>query len=137
VEKGRKSIPAHVILNIYLSYTGFSQLDSYAQWNALNLSSALLGMLPPPKRKLPASKTSGSSLTVNKSMAVPKVATVKPAANLPAPPGHLDDDSDDEEEHKMVPAAIRRKEKGKAPSFDLFGLGKPPMICQVKAELIL
>ena len=77
-------------------------------------SSALLGMLPPPKRKLPASKSS-----VNKPI-VPKVALPKPAANLPAPPGLVDSDSDDE---GMVPASVRRKEKGKA-SVDLFGLGE-------------
>jgi proline-rich protein PRCC len=77
-------------------------------------SSALLGMLPPPKRKLPASKSS-----VNKPI-VPKVALPKPAANLPAPPGLVDNDSDDE---GMVPASVRRKEKEKA-SVDLFGLGQ-------------
>jgi proline-rich protein PRCC len=77
-------------------------------------SSALLGMLPPPKRKLPASKSS-----VNKPI-VPKVALPKPAANLPAPPGLVDSDSEDE---GMVPASVRRKEKGKA-SVDLFGLGE-------------
>ena len=79
----------------------------------LMLSSALLGMLPPPKRKLPASKSSVSKPIV------PKVALPKPAANLPAPPGLADSDSEDE---GMVPASIRRKEKGKA-SMDLFGLG--------------
>ena len=79
----------------------------------LMYSSALLGMLPPPKRKLPASKSSVSKPIV------PKVALPKPAANLPAPPGMVDSDSDDE---GMVPASVRRKEKGKA-SVDLFGLG--------------
>jgi len=79
----------------------------------LMLSSALLGMLPPPKRKLPASKSSVSKPIV------PKAALPKPAANLPAPPGLMDSDSEDE---GMVPASVRRKEKGKA-SVDLFGLG--------------
>ena len=82
----------------------------------LTCSSALLGMLPPPKRKLPASKSSVSKPIV------PKVALPKPAANLPAPPGLNQVDSDSEDEG-MVPASIRRKEKGKA-SVDLFGLGQ-------------
>jgi len=83
----------------------------------LMYSSALLGMLPPPKRKLPASKSSTSTA----SKPVPKIALPKPAANLPAPPGMVDSDSDDEGQG-MVPASVRRKEKGKA-SVDLFGLG--------------
>jgi hypothetical protein len=73
-------------------------------------------MLPPPKRKLPASKSSVSKPIV------PKVALPKPAANLPAPPGLNQVDSDSEDEG-MVPASVRRKEKGKA-SVDLFGLGQ-------------
>jgi proline-rich protein PRCC len=82
----------------------------------LTPSSALLGMLPPPKRKLPASNSSVSKPIV------PKVALPKPAANLPAPPGlnQVNSDSDDE---GMVPASVRRKEKEKA-SVDLFGLGQ-------------
>jgi len=87
-------------------------------------SSALLGMLPPPKRKLPASKSGPS--TNKPTIAVPKVALPKPAANLPAPPGFSKEDSDSEDEG-MVPPSLRRKGvagKGKGASVDLFGLGK-------------
>lgn len=108
-----------------------------------NHRSALLGMLPPPKRKLPASKTtpaSSASLAVNKSMATSSLRA-KPAANLPAPPGYVappgevDSDSDDEGSGdkmngQMLPPALQRQAQAKAKStkvketsLDLFGLG--------------
>ena len=95
-------------------------------------------MLPPPKRKLPASKSSsGAGLGVNKSMAKPTISVPKPAANLPAPPGHIgfdEDDSDDEDETParsgmLLPPSVQRgqakaKANAKEPSLDLFGLCK-------------
>jgi hypothetical protein len=83
-------------------------------------------MLPPPKRKLPASKSSATKPIV------PKVALPRPAANLPAPPGLKkeggESDSEDEDQG-MVPPSLRRKmDKGKAPSVDLFGLGQSSQI---------
>ncbi|WVQ82929.1 hypothetical protein IAT38_005065 [Cryptococcus sp. DSM 104549] len=91
-------------------------------------SSSLLGMLPPPKRKLPAKASAPSkaaSLTVNKSMA---------RTQLPAPPKKAaDSDDEDEEDGKvaggLLPASLARKgAKGKAaePELDLFGLAAAP-----------
>lgn len=93
-------------------------------------------MLPPPKRKLPASKTigAGGGLAVNKSMAKPIISVPKPAANLPAPPGHAGaDDSDDEDEAPakggmLLPPSLQRKAKAKEPTLDLFGL------CEFKVD---
>ena len=94
-------------------------------------------MLPPPKRKLPASKTR-SGLAVIKSMAKPIISVPKPAANLPAPPGHAAaDDSDDEDDEPrsgmLLPPSVQRgqaksKPKAKEPSLDLFGLCEFPSL---------
>lgn len=94
--------------------------------------SSLLGMLPPPKRKVPAAKT-GSGMTINKSVPKPIILVPKPAANLPAPPGHAgDEDSDDEDElpkrgGMLLPSSVQRgqakaKVNEKGPALDLFGL---------------
>lgn len=97
--------------------------------------SALLGMLPPPKRKTPGSTgTTGkpgpnSGLAVNRSMA-------RPAAPPPPPVGEADlsgiigpgvvtgDDDDDDRTGMLLPASVARgKAKAKAePAMDLFGL---------------
>ncbi|OXG40741.1 hypothetical protein C359_00087 [Cryptococcus neoformans Bt120] len=86
-------------------------------------TSSLLGMLPPPKRKLPQSSTSatkGTGLTVNKSMGRPQ---------LPAPPKAIDENSDDEDNvpkvRDMLPASLARKQQkveSKEEVIDVFGL---------------
>ncbi|KIR25476.1 hypothetical protein I309_05640 [Cryptococcus deuterogattii LA55] len=86
-------------------------------------TSSLLGMLPPPKRKLPQSSsttTKGTSLTVNKAMARPQ---------LPAPPKGTDEDSDDEDNvpkvRDLLPASLARKQQkveSKKEVIDVFGL---------------
>lgn len=80
-------------------------------------SSALLGMLPPPKRKLPVSTAAsrGSSLSVNKSMAVKPI----PADDLRSSLGATKMDED--EGPSLVPAAVKRK-AAKEEELDLFGL---------------
>ncbi|ORX35020.1 mitotic checkpoint regulator, MAD2B-interacting-domain-containing protein [Kockovaella imperatae] len=100
-------------------------------------SSALLGMLPPPKRKILPKVEGKSSLSVNKSMAV----------NRPPPPPGMEDldlsgfaKEDDGDAHGpapksgfLLPSSIARgkakaeKEKEKAPEpvVDLFGLSEP------------
>ncbi|KAK1921362.1 mitotic checkpoint regulator, MAD2B-interacting-domain-containing protein [Papiliotrema laurentii] len=111
-------------------------------------SSALLGMLPPPKRKLPVGG-SKQSLAVNKSMANPRPPTSVPSSSGPdlgglsaaelagLGRGNNDDDDDDgdDEENKrsglMLPASVARgKAKAKAaapePTLDLFGLSSAP-----------
>lgn len=95
----------------------------------LTTSSALLGMLPPPKRKTPGSGLgagstgSRSSLSVNKSMAKP-----------PPPPGEADlssiigpsatgvADDDEEESGMMLPRGVAKGRKKEEPTMDLFGL---------------
>ncbi|KAL0253898.1 hypothetical protein I308_101276 [Cryptococcus tetragattii IND107] len=86
-------------------------------------ASSLLGMLPPPKRKLPQSSnttTKGASLTVNKTMARPQ---------LPAPPTAANEDSDDEDNvpnvRQLLPASLARKQQkveSKKEVIDVFGL---------------
>lgn len=106
-------------------------------WTATDHRSALLGMLPPPKRKTPGSNGatskpgSGSGLAVNRSMARP--------ARPPPPVGEADlsgiigsgaahgDEEDEGEDGKggmLLPASVARgKAKAKAePAMDLFGL---------------
>lgn len=95
----------------------------------LTTSSALLGMLPPPKRKTPGSGLgpgstgSRSSLSVNKSMAKP-----------PPPPGEADlssiigpsatgvADDDEEESGMMLPRGVAKGRKKEESTMDLFGL---------------
>jgi hypothetical protein len=112
--------------------------------------SALLGMLPPPKRKLPVGG-SKQSLAVNKSMANPRPPTSVPSSSGPdlgglsaaelagLGRGNNDDDDDDgdDEENKrsglMLPASVARgKAKAKAaapePTLDLFGLCKSTLL---------
>ncbi|WOO82389.1 Pre-mRNA-splicing factor cwf20 [Vanrija pseudolonga] len=85
-------------------------------------SSSLLGMLPPPKRKIATTAPSKSSLAVNKSMAA-KPAPVAAPARAPLP---ADDDSDDEKPALMVPAALKRGANKKDEALDLFGLAEAP-----------
>ncbi|ORY27333.1 mitotic checkpoint regulator, MAD2B-interacting-domain-containing protein [Naematelia encephala] len=103
-------------------------------------SSALVGMLPPPKRKLPASATGrgNSGLVVNKAMAT----TSKPVPVPPTAPVDDGDDDDDDDDTPakpgmLLPSSIARNQaKSRAaaePEIDLFGLSssstpppKPP-----------
>lgn len=101
-------------------------------------TSSLLGMLPPPKRKLPQSSTlatKGTGLTVNKAMARPQ---------LPAPPRAIDEDSDDEDSvpkvRDMLPASLARKQQkmeSKEEVIDVFGLSKLRLLHDKRAILIL
>lgn len=101
-------------------------------------TSSLLGMLPPPKRKLPQSSTSatkGTGLTVNKSMGRPQ---------LPAPPKAIDENSDDEDNvpkvRDMLPASLARKQQkveSKEEVIDVFGLSKLPLLHSIRTILIL
>ncbi|WWC67266.1 uncharacterized protein I206_101174 [Kwoniella pini CBS 10737] len=109
-------------------------------------SSSLLGMLPPPKRKLPQASTSkASSLKVNRSMANPSSSSsssslnpkTNPKIKIPKPllsstkaaeaAGAFDDnddDEDDDDKEKSLPPSLARKaqKKKEEESFDLFGL---------------
>lgn len=101
-------------------------------------ASSLLGMLPPPKRKLPKSSnttTKGASLTANKTMARPQ---------LPAPPTAANEDSDDEDNvpnvHELLPASLARKQQkveSKKEVIDVFGLSKLRLFYRKRAILIL
>lgn len=101
-------------------------------------TSSLLGMLPPPKRKLPQSSTSatkGTGLTVNKSMGRPQ---------LPAPPKAIDENSDDEDNvpkvRDMLPASLARKQQkveSKEEVIDVFGLSKLRLLHNIRTILIL
>ncbi|ODN89675.1 hypothetical protein L198_06365 [Cryptococcus wingfieldii CBS 7118] len=83
-------------------------------------NSSLLGMLPAPKRKLPAPPSASGSgskgasgLVVNKAMA---------RSQLPAPPklAKAEDDSDEEESVLLPPSLARKQNKEEV--VDLFGL---------------
>lgn len=77
-------------------------------------------MLPPPKRKLPASTTAsrGSSLAVNKSMAAKPAQA--PEDSLQASLGaRAGEDADDGP--SLVPASVKRK-AAQDEALDLFGL---------------
>lgn len=101
-------------------------------------TSSLLGMLPPPKRKLPQSSATGTKatrLTVNKAMA---------RSQLPAPPKATDEDSDDEDNvpkvHDLLPASLARKQQkveSKKEVIDVFGLSKLRLFYHKRAILIL
>lgn len=81
--------------------------------------SALLSMLPPPKRKLPTTAASrGSTLSVNKSMAA------KPADDLKASLG-AKEEVEETEGPSLVPASVKRK-AAKEEEMDLFGLCELP-----------
>ncbi|WRT63255.1 uncharacterized protein IL334_000158 [Kwoniella shivajii] len=101
--------------------------------------SSLLGMLPPPKRKLPSAAISkGSSLKVNKSMAnSASSSSASPSINVPKPllastkastsitNKILNEDDDDEHDEKFLPLSLSKKaqaQKGNQEEFDLFGL---------------
>nr|XP_018266204.1 uncharacterized protein I303_00175 [Kwoniella dejecticola CBS 10117]OBR88362.1 hypothetical protein I303_00175 [Kwoniella dejecticola CBS 10117] len=111
-------------------------------------SSSLLGMLPPPKRKLSqASANRASSLKVNKSMANPSSSSMStstssnPKINIPKPllastkassaamtsNNDGDDDDEDDANDKMLPPSLAKKDQKQKEeeSFDLFGLSKP------------
>ncbi|TYJ57474.1 hypothetical protein B9479_001791 [Cryptococcus floricola] len=87
-------------------------------------NSSLLGMLPAPKRKLPAPPSASGSgskgasgLVVNKAMA---------RSQLPAPPklAKAEDDSDEEESVLLSPSLARKQNKEEV--VDLFGLSSAP-----------
>ena len=87
--------------------------------SSTNISSALLGMLPPPKRKTPGSTgSSRSNLSVNMSMARPP----PPPAGESDLSGIIKPGQDEEEEEVMVPRGVKRAKKESA--MDLFGLGE-------------
>jgi hypothetical protein len=95
-------------------------------------------MLPPPKRKLPASKSGPSTTSTNKPTTTTVLPKPKAAANLPAPPGY-ESDSDDEEEDaagKMLKAAFKKQGVETGPSVDLFGLGQSNRLTMVSSLLI-
>nr|XP_019048241.1 hypothetical protein I302_02009 [Kwoniella bestiolae CBS 10118]OCF27171.1 hypothetical protein I302_02009 [Kwoniella bestiolae CBS 10118] len=101
--------------------------------------SSLLGMLPPPKRKLPTSTTStskASSLKVNKSMATPSSSASASTSKINIPKPVLsstraivaDDDDEDDEKDKLLPPSLARKaqKKKEEEQLDLFGLSTTP-----------
>ena len=94
-------------------------------------SSALLGMLPPPKRKI--NNTTRAGLAVNKSMAKtpsttgPGATSTSSAAPAPKPTAAADDDDEEDDTTSnglLLPSSIaRNKAKAKAAApIDLFGL---------------
>nr|XP_031862087.1 uncharacterized protein CI109_002500 [Kwoniella shandongensis]KAA5529159.1 hypothetical protein CI109_002500 [Kwoniella shandongensis] len=93
-------------------------------------SSMLVGMLPPPKRKLPTASTStskASSLAVNKSMATSASSSSSKPIVLPSSltgSGGDDDDDEDDAVGRMLPPSVKRGllKKKKEEELDLFGL---------------
>nr|XP_019014072.1 uncharacterized protein I206_00151 [Kwoniella pini CBS 10737]OCF52853.1 hypothetical protein I206_00151 [Kwoniella pini CBS 10737] len=85
-------------------------------------SSSLLGMLPPPKRKLPQASTSkASSLKIK--IPKPLLSSTKAAEAAGAFDDNDDDEDDDDKEKSLPPSLARKAQKKKEEeSFDLFGL---------------
>ena len=96
-------------------------------------SSSLLGMLPPPKRRLPA-KDPKASLAVNKSMAAkPLPPPGMEDLDLISPAKITGDESEEVTGALFKPASVSRGQKKAAGDtlIDLFGLGKvTPLYCE-------
>ena len=111
------------------------QRGTSAAGRILTLRSALLGMLPAPKRKLPSASSSKSSLAVNKSMAAKPAA---PALEVPAElaelraslgsgvsAGGVDGGEEDAGHAGLLPPSLRAKaKKSESAELDLFGLSQ-------------